>query len=219
MFGSNFTSNLSLSDLSYAFVTFNCTLNGKSRSTDPGLRKIKSSNGKPQNPVSLLSTSFSIPSIKQLWPFLGHMLILVKGRSGRVNQEDIQQAEAKQNGKPLPLIMILDIKANLNIFRNPYLLENIKSVPMKGKSICSASGLFQCDNIGKLSLRLVKLPLPASDYYYSVNIMANILSVGILSETHCVFMESSIDNTLYIFDEDGRHLQFFNCSITRLYWL
>ena len=49
--------------------------------------------------------------------------------------------------------------------------------------------------------------------------MANILSLAILSKTHCIYIDMNLDNAFYVFDEKGRYLHFYNCPITNLYGL
>ena len=65
----------------------------------------------------------------------------VQHRSVEFNEADIKGA--KQKGAFLsPLTIILDSGANLNIFSNINLLEQIKRLPSLAKSIQGASGCF-----------------------------------------------------------------------------
>ena len=73
--------------------------------------------------------------------------------------------------------------------------------------------------IGHLTSNLGDLPLPDSHYYYSPNSIANILLPAILSKTHCIYMDTNLDNAFYVFDEKGRYLRFYNCPITNIYRL
>ena len=49
--------------------------------------------------------------------------------------------------------------------------------------------------------------------------MANILSLGLLSDYFWVFMDYSINNAFYIFDERDKHIWFYQCPIKKLYCL
>ena len=135
-----------------------------------------------------------------------------------MNEADIKRA--KQRGGCLsPLIIILDSGANLNIFSNANLLEQIKRIPSLTKHIQGAAGLFHCDILGRLTFNPGDLQLPDSHYYYSPDSMINIISLAILLKRHQIYMDTNLDNTFYLFDEKGRYLHFYNCPITNLYRL
>lgn len=115
--------------------------------------------------------------------------------------------------------MILDSDANMNIFCDIELLKQVQRVPARKRKILGAVGEFECQKFGKLTLRLGDLPLPQGDYYYLQGGMANILSLALLSRTHRRYMDTSVDNAFYMFDQRGRYLCFYNCPLSNLYRL
>ena len=93
-------------------------------------------------------------------------------------------------------------------------------VPVLGKCILwGASGLFHCGIIGNLLSDFGDLPISDLTYYYSLDGIANILSLAILLKIHCIYMDTSMYYAFYVFDENRQYLQFYKCQITNLYWL
>ena len=182
-------------DSSYVFAAYDASI--KSHQHSPA----------PSKPVSLFPTAFSIFCTQQIWPVLCRLTNSIQRRSVEVNAVDIKQAE-QWGGCLSPLTIILDSGANLNIFSNADLLEQVKHVPSLAKRIRGAAGLFHCNMLERLTSNLGDLPLPTSDYYYSPSSMANILSLATLSKSHQIYMDTNLDNAFYVFDEKGRYLCF-----------
>ena len=142
-----------ISNSSYVFSAYDASI--KSHQHSPA----------PCKPVSLFPTTLSIPCTQQHWRVLCRLTNSVQHRSVEMNAADIKQAE-QRGGCLSPLSIILDSGANLNIFSNADLLEQVKRVPSLVKQIQGAADLFHCNMLGRLTSNLGDLPLPTSDYYY-----------------------------------------------------
>ena len=117
------------------------------------------------------------------------------------------------------LTMIMDSGANINLFKNKELLENLTTSPFNHKKIRGVNGKSECFKKGSLNRSLGDLPLPKDDYYYSPDSMANILSLALISKTNRVYMDTAIDNAFYVFDGEGKYLRFHLYRSTNLYRL
>lgn len=95
----------------------------------------------------------------------------------------------------MDLILLLDSRKNVNLFNNSNILTNIITDLTKSKNIQGALAHLRHSIIGKLAPELHCIPLDINaDYYYSPEVLANILFLGLLSELFWVFMDSSINN-------------------------
>ena len=55
---------------------------------------------------------------------------------------------------------------------------------------------------------LKHLPLPAENYYYHKNAVANLVSLGRICKEFRVMFDSGVHDTFYIFNDDGTHVVF-----------
>jgi hypothetical protein len=102
----------------------------------------------------------------------------------------------------------LDSGSSIHIFKDAFLLTDIKPDDNQSITVRTTDSKFQLNNIGQLYADLNTLPLPFEGYYFYPKIVANILSLAMIAETKRVFMDSAIDNAIYIFNEDGSYIQF-----------
>ena len=82
----------------------------------------------------------------------------------------------------------MDSGASVNVFYNKDLIEDIQYTenPKEVTTGCCTKMFYE--QMGKLASILRHLPLPAEDYYYHKNVVANLLSLGqICKEFRVVF--------------------------------
>ena len=95
-------------------------------------------------------------------------------------------------------------------------MQNIKGRPDHFHTITGTSGDFVCNSIGDILSQLQGLPLPTNGYYYSNTAMANILSLAIILEKFWVFLDYTMDNAFYMFDNRGKYICFHKCKQHKL---
>ena len=54
------------------------------------------------------------------------------------------------------------------------------------------------------------LPLPKKGYFFHCDAVSNILSMVIVSDSHCLVMDTDTDNDIYVFNDDGTYIQFLH---------
>ena len=184
------------------------TFDDESRSvTDTALAGIWDVNCRKLGPstVSFLPSSFNVPSLQQIRPCLPRS---VKSRSDRGSNALLN----KWNGHLSMLTLIMDSGANMCLFNNKSLLENLNNSPFNKKTIHGVNKDKDCSLKGSLSSKLGNLPLPKDDYYYDPDAIANLLSLALISKTNRVYMDTAIDSAFYVFDEEGKYLRFNLCK-------
>jgi hypothetical protein len=102
----------------------------------------------------------------------------------------------------------LDSGSSIHIFKDAFLLTDIHSDDKRSIGVRTTDSTFRVSNIGSLCDDLNTLPLPSDGYYFYPKGVANILSLALLAETKRVFMDSAIDNAIYVFNEDGSYVRF-----------
>ena len=113
----------------------------------------------------------------------------------------------------------MDSGANLCLFNNKFLLEQVTTSPFYKKKICSVNRSSKYYQKGSISSKLGTLLFPKDNYYYSPDSMVNILSSALISQTNYVCMDIAIYNVFYVFDKEGKYLHFHLCQATNLYRL
>ena len=113
----------------------------------------------------------------------------------------------------------MDSGAKMCLFNNKLLLEHITTSPFNKKQVHGIHKHKYCYQKGSLSSKLKNLPLPKDNYYYEPDSMDNLLSLALISETNCVYMDTSITNAFYVFYQEGKYLYFHLCRATNLYRL
>ena len=162
--------------------------------------------------VSFLPSSFTLPSLQQIWLCLPHSN---KRRSERGSNAPLN----KWNGHLSMLTLIMDSGANMCLFNNKSLHESLNNSLFNKKTIHGVNKDKDCSLKGSLSSKLGNLPLPKDNYYYNPNVMANLLLLALISKTNRVYMDTAIDNAFYVFDEEGKYLSFHLFQRTNLYRL
>jgi hypothetical protein len=102
----------------------------------------------------------------------------------------------------------LDSGSSIHIFKDAFLLQDIISDTKRSIGVRTTDSNFRVNDIGRLCEDLNTLPLPYDGYYYYPNGVANILSLAMIADTKRVFMDSAIDNAIYVFNEDGSYIRF-----------
>ncbi len=137
-----------------------------------------------------------------------------KGRS--VEDRSGKSGKIKLNS----LSLIIDSGANVNLFSNEKLLENITTAPELLNSIKTAlDNNFHPTAVGQLTSDLNGIPFLKGPYYLTKSNASNLLSLSQLSKRLCVFMDTNMDDAFYIFDSNNNYLRFDKCSSSRLYRL
>jgi hypothetical protein len=102
----------------------------------------------------------------------------------------------------------LDSGSSIHIFKDAFLLQDILSDNKRSIGVRTTDSNFRVNNIGCFCEDLNTLPLPSEGYYYYPNGVANILSLAMIADTKRVFMDSAIDNAIYVFNEDRSYTRF-----------
>jgi hypothetical protein len=121
----------------------------------------------------------------------------------------IQTPEARSEGENVgPRATIaLDSGSSIHILKDSFLLTDIQTDDKRSIGVRTDSK-FRVNNIGSLCDDLNMLPLPSEGYYYYPKGVANILSFAMIAETKRVVMDTAIDNTFYVFNEDCTYIRF-----------
>jgi hypothetical protein len=122
----------------------------------------------------------------------------------------IQTPEARSEGENVgPRATIaLDSGSSIHIFKDAFLLTYIHSDNNRSIGVRTTDSKFRVNDIGHLCDDLNTLPLPSDGYYFYPKGVANILSLALIAETKRVFMDSAIDDAIYVFNEDGSYVRF-----------
>ena len=97
---------------------------------------------------------------------------------------------------------------SVNVFYNKDLIEDIQyTANPKEVTTGDCTKLFY-KQMGKLNSILKHLPLPAENYYYHKNAVANLISLGQVCKEFRVVFDSDIHDAFYIFNDDGTYVVF-----------
>jgi hypothetical protein len=130
----------------------------------------------------------------------------------------IQTSEGRSGGENVgPRATIaLDSGSSIHIFKDSFLLTDIHSDEKQSIGVRTTDSKFRVNDIGRLCDDLNILPLPSEGYYYYPKGVANILSHAMVAETKRVVMDSAINNSIYVFNEDGSYVR-FSCTSNGMY--
>ena len=105
--------------------------------------------------------------------------------------------------------VILDSEASVNVFYNKDLIEDIwyTANPKKVTTVSCAKLFYK--QMGKLTSMLKHLALPAENYYYHKNAVANLISLGQVCKDFRVVFDSDVHDAFYIFNDDGTYVVFW----------
>jgi hypothetical protein len=123
----------------------------------------------------------------------------------------IQTLETRSEGENVgPRATIaLDSGSSIHIFKDAFLLTDIISDNKQSIGVHTTDSNFRVSDTGRLCDDLDALPLPSEGYYYYPKGVANILSLALIADTKRVVMDSAtIDNAIYVFNEDGSYVRF-----------
>ena len=106
------------------------------------------------------------------------------------------------------LSLALDSGATILFFSNQELLQAIKK-SNKLMTIHCGGSTFNQAMIGRLREELNHLPLPKGEVCIVKDGITNLLSMGnLVKEGYRVQMDSDVENTINIFNEDGSYIKF-----------
>ena len=88
------------------------------------------------------------------------------------------------------------LMASSHIVFNCNYLDNITTLD-KPKLITCGRANMDIPEMGSLNKVLEHLPLPKHGYYYDENIVANLLSLGIIANKFCVLMDIDTKDSIY----------------------
>jgi hypothetical protein len=117
----------------------------------------------------------------------------------------IQAPEARsEGGNAGPRATIaLDSGSSIHIFKDAFLFTDIISDDKRSIGVRTTDSQFRVNEIGRLYNELSTLPLPSNGYYYYPKGVANLLSLAMIADTKRVIMDTAIDDTIYVSNEDG----------------
>ena len=100
-------------------------------------------------------------------------------------------------------LILLDSASSCNIFKDAYLLEDIKGTD-RDLELTTNAGKVCANRMGKYSRHLV---------WYNSSCIANILSLAKLAETCRIVMDTLIDNAIYVEWEENEWQRFKHVSV------
>ena len=101
----------------------------------------------------------------------------------------------------------MDSGALIPLISNKDFLDNILPLE-RSKEINLGGCQFQLRLRGSLSKALHHLPLPKKGYFYDPDAVINLLSMAKVSDYHRITMDTDIDNTIYVYNDDGSYIRF-----------
>ena len=105
-------------------------------------------------------------------------------------------------------MVILDRAASVNVIYNKDLIEDIRYTENPIEVTTGGCTKLFYEQMGKLNYILKPLPLPAENYYYHENAVANLLSLGQVCKQFRVLFDSDVHNAFYIFNNNGSYVVF-----------
>ena len=103
--------------------------------------------------------------------------------------------------------ILLDSAASIPLIFNDNFLDKISQLK-RSKLINLGGGQFPAKHHGSLTEALQHLPLPKEGYFFHPDAVANILSMAKVSDHHRITTDTDIDNTIYVFNDDGSYICF-----------
>lgn len=65
---------------------------------------------------------------------------------------------------------------------------------------------FHATQSGSLTKPIHHLPLPKDKYHFHPKAVTNLVSMAIVSDHHCIVMDTDVDNAIYVFNSDGTYI-------------
>ena len=91
--------------------------------------------------------------------------------------------------------LVLDSGASLHLMANPDMLQNIRA-EQKPTTIHCGGKSWSNNQVGELCDDLKTLPLPQDDLHLHKDGVANLISLALLSKSHRIYLDTSIDLSL-----------------------
>lgn len=103
-------------------------------------------------------------------------------------------------------LLVLNTGASNTIFFNRELLEDIKQIIPK--LFNTGENPVQFKQMGELHKKFDYLPLPKEGYYFDEGAVANLLLLAHIVKEFDVYLNTAVDNALYVLDGHGKYLRF-----------
>ena len=133
---------------------------------------------------------------------LPHLQLTAKAKKVR------SVGDTKVHRGSIPLnTLVLDSGATVNLMNNPDFLTNIRSTS-KAITIHCGGATVSNNQVGDICNELRNLPLPHTGYFFHPTGVANLLSLARVSKEHRVFLDTSIENAFYVYDDDNNYIKF-----------
>ena len=117
-------------------------------------------------------------------------------RQSYTTSSKIEQMFAQHRGGINPNWILLDSESSVNLIVNETLVDNIRTAP-DGYTLT-----VHCNAGTAVTNKIAELRGFRTVWFYKEGI-ANIISLGLVTNTHKVTMDSSVDNAMYIHKDDG----------------
>jgi hypothetical protein len=103
--------------------------------------------------------------------------------------------------------LVLDSGASLHLMVNEDMLQNVRTDSNPTNIHCGGKS-WSNNQVGQLCDELRVLPLPQDDLYLHKDGVANLLSLTLLSKSHRVFLDTSIDSDFYVYNDKDEYIRF-----------
>jgi hypothetical protein len=104
-------------------------------------------------------------------------------------------------------VLVLDSGASLHLFANKDMLQNVRANPSPTTIHCGGKS-WSNNQVGDLCDDLKILPLPQDDLHLHKDGVANLVSLALLSKSHKIVLDTSIDNAFYVYKDNGEYIRF-----------
>jgi hypothetical protein len=87
------------------------------------------------------------------------------------------------------------------------MLKNVRTDANPTNIHCGGKS-WSNNQVGQLCDKLKILPLPQDELHLNKDGVANLLSLALLSESHRIVLDTSIDNAFYVYKDNGEYIRF-----------
>jgi hypothetical protein len=101
--------------------------------------------------------------------------------------------------------LVLDSGASLHLMVNEDMLQNVRTDSNPTSIHCGGKS-WSNNQVGQLCDELKVLPLPQDDLHLHKDGVANLLLLALLSKSHCIFLDTRIDNAFYVYKDNGEYI-------------
>ena len=102
--------------------------------------------------------------------------------------------------------IFIDSGVSVMLMFNGNLLDAI-SMLRNPRGINTGGGSFHTTQTGSLTNALHHLPPPKDGYLFNSDTVANLVSMAVVSDNHCIVMDTDVDNSIYVFNDDVTYIR------------